>query len=160
MCLYFNQITGWQWLLVAGAILALITWSPVREHELPPGTPWSLLMNAKSLNGASPVLPDTLRQLDGQAMLLTGFMYPLEQRRGHRRFLLSPFPAGCAFHVSSGTPGSPASMVEVLADEPVRFTYDPVAIRGTFTVAGGSLAGGSPDGVRFQLREASLEDLP
>jgi len=153
MCLYFDQITWWQWLLVAGAILVLITWSPVREHEVSPGTPWSLLMDAEGPDGASAVLPDTLRQLDGQPMLLTGFMYPLEQRRDHRRFLLSPFPAGCAFHVPSGGPGSPAAMVEVLADTPVRFTYDPVAIRGTFTIANGA-----EGGVRYQLRRASRED--
>ncbi len=155
MCLYFDRIPWWPWLLTAGAILALVTWSPVREHELPPGTPWSLLMDAGGLDGPSPVLPDTLRQLDGQPVLLTGFMYPLEQRRGHRRFLLSPFPAGCAFHVSSGTPGSPASMVEVLADEPVRFTYDPVAVRGTF-----ALVTGAQGGLRYQLRKAFQEDLP
>jgi len=155
MCLYLDHISWWHWLLVAGAILTLVLWSPVREHELPPDTPWSVLVDVEGLDGPSPVLPDTLRQLDGQPMLLTGFMYPLEQRRDHRRFLLSPFPAGCAFHVPSGTLGSPSSMVEVLADESVRFTYDPVAIRGTFT-----LASGSPGDVRFQLREASLEDLP
>jgi len=155
MCFHFDRITWWNGLLMAGAILIMLMWSPVNEHELPEDTAWSVLMDAGSLNGPSPVLPDTLRQLDGQPMLLTGFMYPLEQRRGHRRFLLSPFPAGCAFHVPSGTPGSLGSMVEVLADEPVRFTYDPVAIRGTF-----ALATEAQGGVRYQLREASLEDVP
>jgi len=154
MCLYFDRITWWNWLLAAGAILTLVLWSPVRKHELPQGTAWSVLMDVERLDGPSPALPDTLRQLDGQPILLTGFMYPLEQSRGHRRFLLSPFPAGCAFHVPSGTSGSPAAMVEVLAAESVRFTYDPVAIRGTFTIAN------SPQGdVRYQLREASQQDL-
>ncbi|MEM1042206.1 MAG: DUF3299 domain-containing protein [Bacteroidota bacterium] len=145
----------WRWLLAAGAALALLTWSPVREHALPPDTPWHLLMQAEGLDGPSPVLPDTLRRLDAQPIRLTGFMYPLEQRRDHRRFLLSPHPAGCAFHVPSGAPGSPASTVEVFADEPVRFTYDPVAVRGTF-----ALAAGASGGVRYQLLGARLEDPP
>lgn len=150
MCLHLDQIP-WRWLLVAGAALALVMWSPVREHELPPGTPWPLLMEAEGLDGPAPVLPDTLRRLDGQPIRLTGFMYPLEQSRDQDHFLLSPYPAGCAFHVPAG----PASTVEVFTDAPARFTYEAVAIQGVFV-----LAAGEAGGIRYQLHAATVEDLP
>ena len=91
------------------------------------------------------------RTLVGQPIQLTGFMHPLEQRQGQRRFLLSPYPAGCAFHAPSG----PASTIEVFADAPARFTYEPVAVQGVF-----ALAAGNGQGVRYQLHTASVEELP
>ncbi|MEM1268575.1 MAG: DUF3299 domain-containing protein [Bacteroidota bacterium] len=146
---------SWSALLVAGAAILLMTWNPVPEHELPDDTPWHLLMQAEGLETASPVLPDSLLQLDGQPIRLTGFMYPLEQQRGHRRFLLSPYPPGCPFHAPNGMPGTLSSTVEVIANERVPFTYEAVAIQGTFALADGAMGG-----VSYQLRDANQEDLP
>lgn len=145
-----DSTSPWVWPAVAVIAVALVAW-PRPSHELPPDTPWALLMQAENLDGPSPVVPDTLRTLVGQPIQLTGFMHPLEQRQGQRRFLLSPYPAGCAFHAPSG----PASTIEVFADTPARFTYEPVAVHGVF-----ALAVGSGQGVRYQLHTASVEELP
>ncbi|MEM8556907.1 MAG: DUF3299 domain-containing protein [Bacteroidota bacterium] len=140
----------WPWLAAVLIAVVLMAW-PRPSHELPADTPWHLLMQAEGLDGPSPILPDTLRLLVRQPIQLTGFMYPLEQSRGQRHFLLSPYPAGCAFHAPAG----PTSTVEVFAEDPARFTYEPVAVQGVF-----ALAGGEGEGLRYQLHAASVEELP
>ena len=140
---------AWPWILGAGFAVALATWSPVPEHELPPDTPWHVLMDVESHAGP-PAWSDTLRHLDGRPIRLTGFMFPLEGQSQHRHFLLSAHPAGCAFHA----PGGPASLVEVFAAEPVPFTYEPVAVRGTFR-----LAGRAERDVFYQIGGATVEDV-
>ncbi len=141
------------WYLIAGFafIVLLALWSPVRTHELPPDTPWQVLVNGADLTASPPVLSDTLQRLNTQPIRLTGFMYPLVQQREQSRFVLSPYPPGCAFHV----PGNPASLVEVFASEPIQFTYDPVAVQGTFL-----LSATEDGGVRYQIERAIVEDLP
>ncbi|MEM6783465.1 MAG: DUF3299 domain-containing protein [Bacteroidota bacterium] len=139
----------WQWPAAAVIAVVLMVW-PRPSHELPPNTPWHLLMEAERLEGPSPVLPDTVRALVGQPIQLTGFMYPLEQQRGQRRFLLSPHPAGCAFHAPSG----PTSTVEIVTEAPARFTYEPVAVQGIFALAA------EGEGLRYQLLTALVEELP
>jgi len=61
---------------------------------------------------------------------LYGFMMPLDQSAKQKRFLLSPFPPHCSFC----TPGGPESMVEVIADKPFDFTYEPITVSGRMAV--------------------------
>jgi len=134
-------------ILIGGYLLVS---RPVPEHDMPPNTPWNVLMQAEGLAGTSPVLPDTLQRLVDRTILLTGFMIPLDPGRDHDRFMLSPYPTGCAFHAQ----GSPESMVEVLSDEAVRFSREAIAVRGRFALAEDEA------GLRFQLHEARKRDLP
>ena len=134
-----------RWVLLAVFFVALGTWNPMREHELPPDTPWHVLMGVE--NASASTLPDTLRSLEGQPIVLTGFMYPLEHGRGQRHFLLSPYSPGCPFHDH----GDPIYTVEVFAEESVRYTYDAVAVQGVFSFT---------DEGSYQLHEATVEDLP
>lgn len=147
-----DRMTLPAWQLVAGlALLTLLaTWNPIPTHELPPDTPWHILLNAGDLTTPGAVVSDTLRSLTERPILLTGFMYPLEQGRGQQRFLLSPHPSGCSFHV----PGGPNSFVEVFASEPVRFTYDLVAVQGGF-----DLAATDEGGLRYQIHGAVVHEL-
>ena len=139
--------TSWHLVVVVGVVVALAMWSPVPEHELPADTPWHVLMQAEDLSKPS-VLPDTLRSLDGQSIMLTGFIYPLDNSREQQHFLLSPYPQGCAYHVPMG----PASTVEVFAEESMRFTNDAVAVQGVFTIVDWE------GGLRYQLHAATVED--
>ena len=140
--------TTWRSFLVIGIAAVLLTWSP-REYELPADTPWHLLIQAENVAGPV-VLSDTLRSLEGQSILLTGFMYPLEQGRDQSHFLLSPLPPSCPFHEHGGPP----VMVEVFADEAVRYTYEAIAMQGVFELESGE------NGVQYQLHAATSEDLP
>lgn len=71
-----------------------------------------------------------IRALDGQTVMLQGYIFPLEAKERHGRFLLSSIPRNCPFCL----PGGPMDLVEVLADEPVAYTEQPVLISGVFHV--------------------------
>jgi hypothetical protein len=59
-----------------------------------------------------------------------GFMMPLDQSAKQKRFLLSAFPPHCTFCL----PGGPESLVEVIADSPVEFTFEPIVVAGKMAV--------------------------
>ena len=140
--------TYWRWVFAAGFVLVLAMWNPIREHELPPHTPWDLLM--QSVDASGTLLPsDSLNSLDGQAIMLTGFMYPLENGRDHHHFLLSPYSASCPFHSHKNS----AYTVEVFTNEAVRFTYNPVAVKGVFTLEV------SDGNIRYRINKAIIKDL-
>lgn len=101
----------------------------------PAGTiPWELLQQAKTVQKPNkkfgPEFTREIRQLDKQNVKLYGFMMPLDQSAKQKRFLLASFPPHCAFCL----PGGPESMVEVIADKPIDFTYEPITISGKLAV--------------------------
>ena len=101
----------------------------------PAGTvPWELLQQAKTVQkGAKKFGPEftrEIRSLDRQQVKLYGFMLPLDQSAKQKRFLLASFPPHCSFCL----PGGPESMVEVIADKPVEFTYEPIVVAGRLAV--------------------------
>jgi uncharacterized protein len=101
----------------------------------PAGTiPWELLQQAKTVQKGErkfgPEFTREIRQLDRQQVKLYGFMLPLDQSAKQKRFLLASFPPHCAFCI----PGGPESMVEVIADKPVEFTYEPIVVAGRLAV--------------------------
>jgi len=101
----------------------------------PAGTiPWELLQQAKTVQKSDkkfgPVFTKEIRSLDKKQVKLYGFMMPLDQSRLQKRFLLASFPPHCSFCL----PGGPESMVEVIADKPVEFTYEPIIVAGRLAV--------------------------
>ena len=77
-----------------------------------------------------PSFPKEVKDLDKQQVKLYGFMMPLDQAKQQKRFLLSAFPPHCSFCLTGG----PESLVEVLADKPIDFTFEPVVIAGRMAV--------------------------
>lgn len=101
----------------------------------PAGTiPWELLQQAKTVQKGErkfgPEFTRAIRDLDRQQVKLYGFMMPLDQSARQKRFLLASFPPHCAFCL----PGGPESIVEVLADKPIEFTYEPIVVAGRLAV--------------------------
>ena len=104
-------------------------------EQQPPGTvPWEILQQAKTVQKADkrfgPEFTPEIKRLDKQNVKVYGFMMPLDQSRLQKRFLLASFPPHCAFCV----PGGPESMIEVVADKPVEFTYEPIVVSGRMAV--------------------------
>jgi hypothetical protein len=115
----------------------------------PAGTvPWQILQQAKTVQKPDkkygPVFTSDIRKLDHKDVKLYGFMMPLEQTRKQKRFLLASFPPHCPFCM----PGGPESMVEVVADEAVEFTYEPIVVAGRMAVL-------DDDVVYYRLTHAS-----
>jgi hypothetical protein len=118
-------------------------------EQQPAGTvPWQLLQEAKTVQKADkkfgPLFSREIRKLDKQQVKLYGFMMPLDQSRKQKRFLLASFPPHCAFCM----PGGPESMVEVIADPPIEFTYEPIVVAGRMAVL-------DDDVVYYRLTQAS-----
>lgn len=67
-----------------------------------------------------------MKALDGQTIVMQGYMFPLEAEEKQGLFLFGPFPLSCPYHYHVG----PAMVIEVHAKVPIVFSYDPVNIRG------------------------------
>jgi hypothetical protein len=131
--------------LAAGAASAVQPQDPAKSpaqggfwigaDPAPAGTiPWPLLQSAKTVQKADkkfgPVFPKEVKELDRQQVKLYGFMMPLDQAKKQKRFLLSAYPPHCSFCLTGG----PESLVEVLADPPIEFTFEPVVVTGRLAV--------------------------
>lgn len=73
-----------------------------------------------------PEFPDAVKALDGKAVLMQGYMFPLEQAEQQTRFLFGPFPASCPYHYHVG----PNMVIEVTAKAPITFSFDPMTLSG------------------------------
>lgn len=101
----------------------------------PAGTiPWTLLLSTQTVQKADkkfgPAFPSDVRKLHNQPVKLYGFMMPLDQSKRQKRFLLSAYPPHCSFCLTGG----PESLVEVLTDTPIDFTFEPLVLSGRMVV--------------------------
>jgi hypothetical protein len=132
-------------LLIAGHAAAVQPQDPAKAgaqggfwigaDPAPAGTlSWQLLQSTKTIQKADkkfgPSFPKDVKDLDQQQVKIYGFMMPLDQAKKQKRFLLSAFPPHCSFCLTGG----PESLVEVLADQPVEFTYEPIVMAGRMAV--------------------------
>jgi hypothetical protein len=109
--------------------------APFVMPDAPKGTvPWSVLQQAKTVQKADkkfgPEFTRDIKALDRKDVKLFGFMMPLDQSRKQKRFLLAAYPPHCAFCLPSG----PESLVEVIAENPVEFTFEPIVVSGRMAV--------------------------
>ena len=109
--------------------------APFTMPEAPKGTvPWTVLQQAKTVQKPDkkfgPEFTRDIKALDHKDVKLFGFMMPLDQARKQKRFLLAAYPPHCAFCLPSG----PESLVEVLADTPIEFTFEPIVVSGRLAV--------------------------
>lgn len=108
---------------------------PVVVDPAPAGTiPWPLLQQAKTIQLPNkkfgPQFTKEIKELDKQEVKLYGFMMPLDQSEKQKRFLLAAWPPHCNFCM----PGGPESLIEVLATEPIKFSYEPIVLSGKMHV--------------------------
>lgn len=126
------------------------------------GTPWEMFGETGSIeieeideNGFNittvrPEFTEELRALDGQEILMQGYMFPLEQGERQGRFLFGPFPMSCPYHYHVG----PSLVMDVKPQNPLRFTFDPVNLKGRL-----ELLEEDEWGVFYRLHEAVISSL-
>ncbi|MGI9392760.1 MAG: DUF3299 domain-containing protein [Parvibaculales bacterium] len=73
---------------------------------------------------------DDVKNLDGKEVTLMGYMFPLEQSEKQKNFLIGPYPLSCPFHYYVG----PVQLIEIFAKEPIKFSYDPITLKGTLAL--------------------------
>lgn len=126
----------------AGLVLAFATTVASAQAPQPPhdpqtsmlpdakgAVPWSLLSKTaiRRIEGKlAPDFPAALKPLNGKAVKVQGYLLPLEAGQAHRRFLLSAWSPSCPFCLTAG----PEAMVEVQAKSAVKYSLDPVVVRG------------------------------
>jgi len=94
---------------------------------------WKLLAQVELVRAEDRYVPrfsKSVAALDQKRVKLQGFMIPLEVGARQTHFLLAAMPQTCAFCL----PGGPESTVEVRTGKPVRYTFEPVTVTGTFSV--------------------------
>lgn len=98
-----------------------------------------------------------IQQMNGQSFSVSGFILPLEATERFTHFLLSFRTPSCPFC----PPGAPNEIVEVFSKSPMKWSEQPVSMRGTLRLASTQ----NDTGVFFQMLNAEKEyaqkeDLP
>lgn len=86
-----------------------------------------------------------IKALEGETVRLKGFMYPLSPGERHTSFLLSALPPSCPFCL----PGSATTLIDIVAEEPVRYILEPVMLEGRL-----NLLRDDDTGLFYRLTEA------
>jgi hypothetical protein len=78
----------------------------------------------------TPKYSEEIKKLDKKEVTLMGFMFPLNESDQQTNFLIGPYPINCPFEYHS----PPSQIVEVISKTPVKFSFDPITIKGTLEI--------------------------
>lgn len=109
---------------------------------------WKLLAQVelvKQKDRYAPQFSSHVTALNQREVKLQGFIVPLAIGANQTHFILSAMPVTCPFCVPVGA----ESLVEVKSKNPVRFTFEPVVLKGKLSVMTDD-----PIGVFYRLTEA------
>lgn len=98
--------------------------------------------------GVKPEFSENLKKLDGQTIIIQGYMFPLGQEEAQATFLLGPFPLSCPYHYHV----PPKLLLEVHAKTPIQFSYDAVNIQGALEL----VPNDDEYNVFYRLKDATL----
>jgi hypothetical protein len=145
-------------------LLALVFAFPAAaQHQAPPGADpsqfkplverkdivsWKLLAEVELVKQKDRYVPQfsqSVAVLDQKEVKLQGFMMPLEMGDKQTHFVLSALPVTCAFCL----PGGPEALVEVKTKQPVKYSFDPIVVRGRMSVLKDD-----PTGVFYRITDA------
>jgi len=135
------------------------------EHSPPPGVPpaaalfkplperkdvvsWKLLAQVELVKQKDRFVPQFSKgvtELDAKEVLLQGFMMPLQMGDKQTHFVLSAMPQTCSFCM----PGGPEQLVEVRMKTTLKYTFDPIVVKGRLAVLKND-----PTGVFYRLTDA------
>lgn len=83
-----------------------------------------------------PVFSNAVKALDGKEITIRGYIIPTEGYKSHKEFVFSAFPYSmCYFCGGAG----PESVMEVTATEPIKYTAEPVTIKGILQLNPGDI---------------------
>ncbi len=77
--------------------------------------------------GVRPEFSEKLKKLEGETIIVQGYIFPLSQEEKQQTFLLGPFPLSCPYHYHV----PPRLILEIYPEKPAEFSYDAVNIQGT-----------------------------
>ena len=74
-----------------------------------------------------PVFSQDIKKLEGKEVTIKGYIIPIEGYKSHKEFIFSAFPYNMCFFCGGA---GPETVMEVVANEPIEYTAEPVTIRG------------------------------
>lgn len=74
-----------------------------------------------------PVFHEEVQALEAQIVEISGYIVPVEGYKSHEEFVFSAYPYNMCFFCGGA---GPETVMEVTADEPVKFTTDRIKLRG------------------------------
>lgn len=74
-----------------------------------------------------PVFSDTIKQLDGEIVEVSGYIVPVEGYKSHTEFVFSAYPYNMCFFCGGA---GPETVMEVTSIEPIKYSAERVRIRG------------------------------
>ncbi|MGB1217866.1 MAG: hypothetical protein ACPG5P_08305 [Saprospiraceae bacterium] len=83
-----------------------------------------------------PVFSDEVKNLDGQEVIIRGYIIPTEGYKSHTSFVFSAYPYNmCYFCGGAG----PETVMEVETVEPIEYTAEPIVIKGILHTNSGDI---------------------
>lgn len=149
--------------LAALLALPVLAQNNPSEHTLPPGADpalfkplperkdvvsWRLLSQVELVKAKDRFIPQFSKgvtELNSKEVMLQGFMMPLQVGDKQTHFVLSAMPQSCSFCV----PGGPEQMVEIRSKTAIKYTFEPVVLKGRLAVLRDD-----PSGVFYRLTDA------
>lgn len=95
-----------------------------------------------------PVFAEEVRALEGEVVTLKGYIVPVEGFKSHKEFVFSAFPYNMCFFCGGA---GPETVMEVQASEGIKFTTEPIVIRGVL-----GLNDSDVNHLMYQLTDAEL----
>ena len=123
---YISTLSGWEPIEVTGEAIPWDLFDKTQENEV-------CTIDEEGYDNCliKPIYSEEVKRLDNQEVTLMGYMFPLEQADKQRTFLFGPYPLNCPFHYHV----SFAQVVEVQAKAPIKFSYEPLTLKGKLRVS-------------------------
>lgn len=74
-----------------------------------------------------PVFSEDVKKLAGEEVEIRGYIIPVEGYKSHKEFVFSAYPYNMCFFCGGA---GPETVLEVYAKEPIKYTAEPVIIKG------------------------------
>lgn len=123
--------------LLLFSLLAALFLSPVDSVAQNEGNVWNTLAKITfkkeydemlGFKVDVPVFSDQVQAMDGEEIEIKGYVIPVEGYKSHTEFVFSAFPYNMCFFCGGA---GPESVMEVYADEPIKYSPEPITIKGT-----------------------------
>jgi len=123
--------------LLLFSLLAALFLSPVDSVAQNAGNVWNTLAKITfkkeydemlGFKVDVPVFSDQVEAMSGEEIEIKGYVIPVEGYKSHTEFVFSAFPYNMCFFCGGA---GPESVMEVYADEPIKYSPEPITIKGT-----------------------------
>ncbi len=123
--------------LLLFSLLAALFLSPVDSVAQNDGNVWNTLAKITfkkeydemlGFKVDVPVFSDQVQAMAGEEIEIKGYVIPVEGYKSHTEFVFSAFPYNMCFFCGGA---GPESVMEVYADEPIKYSPEPITIKGT-----------------------------